>query len=167
MWRAEHDASATRTRVAKRGRRVGNVTAFAPVLSSNMATMDEVRKTLKERFKLDAFRSHQAAIIERLVVANASALAILPTGMGKSLTYQLPALLLPGLTLVISPLLALMKDQVDSLVCKGIAAGRIDSSQSKEEYQAVMDQLYAGDLRLLYVAPERYACLLSCLYACK
>jgi superfamily II DNA helicase RecQ len=129
--------------------------------------MDEVRKTLKERFKLDAFRSHQEAIIERLVVANASALAILPTGMGKSLTYQLPALLLPGLTLVISPLLALMKDQVDSLVRKGIAAGRIDSSQSKEEYQAVMDQLYAGDLRLLYVAPERYARSLTCIYACK
>ena len=85
-----------------------------------------------------------------------SAAAVFPTGGGKSLCYQLPALLLPGITLVVSPLIALMKDQIDALTLKGISARRLDSSLSVEDYRQVMAQLRAGELKLLYVAPERF-----------
>lgn len=79
-----------------------------------------------------------------------------PTGGGKSLCYQLPALLLPGLTLVVSPLIALMKDQIDGLLARGIKAARMDSSLSRDEYMQVVSDVRSGDLRLLYVAPERF-----------
>ncbi len=87
----------------------------------------------------------------------ASALAVFPTGAGKSLCYQLPALLLDGLTVVVSPLIALMKDQIDALTARGIAAARLDSSLSKEEHNDVVNRVRDGSLRLLYVAPERFA----------
>ncbi len=82
-------------------------------------------------------------------------LAIFPTGGGKSLCYQLPALLLDGLTLVVSPLIALMKDQLDFLVSHGVPAGRLDSSLGREETLKVYDGLNSGRLKLLYVSPER------------
>ena len=89
---------------------------------------------LKERFGFDTFRPGQASVIDCLLEGR-SAGAIFPTGSGKSLCYQLPSLLLPGLTLVISPLLALMKDQIDSLRAKGIQAERLDSSLDRRHSQ--------------------------------
>lgn len=110
--------------------------------------------SLKEYFGFDHFRPGQAEVIEHLL-AGRSAAAVFPTGSGKSLCYQLPALLLDGLTLVVSPLIALMKDQVDALSQRGIRAARMDSTLSADEYRSVMQDLRSGDLRILYVAPER------------
>ena len=87
---------------------------------------------------------------------NNAALAVFPTGGGKSLCYQLPALAFDGLTVVVSPLIALMKDQIDFLKSRGIGAGRLDSSLSIEDTRAVNDQMKSGTLKLLYVAPERF-----------
>ena len=109
---------------------------------------------LNNTFKLPAFRAGQEAVITALLQGQ-SALAVFPTGGGKSLCYQLPALLLEGLTLVVSPLIALMKDQVDSLQKLGINAARLDSSLGKDETQAIYTALQNGSLKLLYVSPER------------
>ncbi|MCI5166165.1 MAG: ATP-dependent DNA helicase RecQ [Candidatus Electrothrix sp. GM3_4] len=113
-------------------------------------------ETLQQVFGFEAFLPGQDAAISA-VLAGRSALAIFPTGQGKSLCYQLPALHLPGLTLVVSPLMALMKDQVDFLIGKGIAAARLDSSLDFNEVNAVYDRLQRNELKLLYVAPERFA----------
>ncbi|MDF3129426.1 RecQ family ATP-dependent DNA helicase [Kiritimatiellaeota bacterium B1221] len=115
-----------------------------------------IEETLKEVFGFDAFRPGQAQVVER-ILAGDSALAVFPTGGGKSLCYQLPALMLEGMTLVVSPLIALMKDQIDFLVGKGVKAARMDSSLSAEESRQVWDDLWKGDLKMLYVAPERFA----------
>lgn len=109
---------------------------------------------LHHTFKLPAFRPGQEAVINALLHGN-SALAVFPTGGGKSLCYQLPALMLDGLTLVVSPLIALMKDQVDALQQLGINAARLDSSLGKDETQAIYAALQNGSLKLLYVSPER------------
>ena len=111
---------------------------------------------LTDIFGFEAFKPGQAEIIE-LLMQDKSALAVFPTGGGKSLCYQLPALMFEGMTLVVSPLIALMKDQIDVLVSRGIRAARLDSSLSVEESRAVWDDLYRGNLKLLYVAPERFA----------
>ena len=113
-------------------------------------------QTLHDRFGFNEFRAGQEPVI-RALLAGRSALAVFPTGGGKSLCYQLPALLLDGLTLVISPLIALMKDQVDALTAKGIAAARIDSTLEADALERVYARLAGGDLKLLYVAPERLA----------
>lgn len=110
---------------------------------------------LKEHFGLESFRYPQEQIIES-ILDKQDTLVIMPTGGGKSLCYQLPALLLPGVTLVISPLIALMKDQVDALKAKGVAAAMINSSQSWQEQQAILGTLKEGGLKLLYIAPERF-----------
>lgn len=115
-----------------------------------------VDQTLQDVFGFDTFRIGQREIIEALM-SGESALAVFPTGSGKSLCYQLPALLLPGMTLVVSPLIALMKDQIDFLISKGVAAARLDSSLSAEDARTVWDDLWNGRLKLLYVAPERFA----------
>lgn len=115
---------------------------------------DRARQTLQAVFGFDGFRTGQEAVVSRLLDGR-SVLAIFPTGGGKSLCYQLPALLLDGLTVVISPLIALMKDQLDFLVSRGVAAARLDSSLSREENIAVRDALAAGRLKLLYISPER------------
>lgn len=112
------------------------------------------RDVLERVFGFDRFRPGQEAVIERLL-AGRSTLAVFPTGGGKSLCYQLPALLLDGVTLVVSPLIALMKDQVDALRARGVAAARLDSTLSREEAEQVQDDLRAGRLKLLYIAPER------------
>jgi ATP-dependent DNA helicase RecQ len=111
--------------------------------------------TLKEVFGFDAFRPGQGAVIEHLM-AGKSAAAVFPTGGGKSICYQLPALLLEGVTLVVSPLIALMKDQIDALAARGIAAQRLDSTLTADQYREVMQQVRAQSLKLLYVAPERF-----------
>ena len=107
------------------------------------------------RFGFDAFRPGQEQVVEALL-AGRSALAVFPTGAGKSICYQLPALLLEGMTIVVSPLIALMKDQIDFLQRNGIDAARLDSSLDAAEQREIFDRLRAGSLKLLYVAPERF-----------
>jgi ATP-dependent DNA helicase RecQ len=114
----------------------------------------DLRQALQQHFGHDSFRSGQEDVI-RALLEGRSALALFPTGAGKSLCYQLPALLMDGVTLVVSPLIALMKDQVEALRSRGIEAARLDSSISSDEYSNVMKSLVGGRLKLLYVAPER------------
>ena len=113
-------------------------------------------QTLRTHFGFESFREGQEPVI-RALLEGRSALAIFPTGGGKSLCYQVPALILDGLTLVVSPLIALMKDQVDALNAKGIAAARLDSTLDAEQVRDVYARLDAGTLKLLYIAPERFA----------
>ncbi len=122
---------------------------------STTATANELTQLLHEKFALPNFRPGQLAVIQRLLDGK-SAAAIFPTGGGKSLCYQFPAILLDGLTLVVSPLMALMREQVDTLVGRGISAGRLDSSLSADEARQVMQQVRSGEMKLLYVAPERF-----------
>lgn len=109
---------------------------------------------LEHYFGYREFRPGQRQVIES-ALAGRDSLVLMPTGGGKSMCYQLPATLLPGLTIVVSPLIALMKDQVDSLVHQGIAAAYINSSQSQEEINRIFKLVGAGEIKLLYVAPER------------
>ncbi len=113
------------------------------------------QQLLEERFGLKSFRPGQKAVMSALWRKRA-ALAVFPTGGGKSLCYQLPALAFEGVTVVVSPLIALMKDQIDFLQGKGIAAARLDSSLGAQEGRKVMDDVAAGKIQLLYVAPERF-----------
>jgi ATP-dependent DNA helicase RecQ len=114
----------------------------------------ELTQALQTHFGHTRFRPGQEDVI-RALLQGESALALFPTGAGKSLCYQLPAVLLQGTALVISPLIALMKDQVDALKARGIAAARLDSSLTPQETQQVYADLREGRLKLLYVAPER------------
>lgn len=111
---------------------------------------------LKSVFGYDAFRPGQAEIIAA-VLDGGPVLAIMPTGSGKSMCYQLPALIEEGLTVVVSPLIALMRDQVRQLHAQGVAAATLNSANSPEENDAARRALRAGELRLLYVSPERLA----------
>lgn len=117
--------------------------------------MSNLHIALQQHFGFNQFNAGQESVIEQLLFGN-SACAIFPTGGGKSLCYQLPALLLPGLTLVVSPLIALMKDQIDALQQRGISAARLDSTLSVDEYREIVNQARDGKLKLLYVAPERF-----------
>ncbi|KAL8293238.1 hypothetical protein RQP46_000932 [Phenoliferia psychrophenolica] len=110
---------------------------------------------LLEVWGFEGFRGIQEQVIKRLLVDEESALCLMPTGGGKSLCYQIPAICLPGLTLVVSPLIALMKDQVDALRALNVPAASMDSSLSQEEMASVKRQLKEGTLKILYVAPER------------
>ena len=111
-------------------------------------------QTLKHYFGYETFRPLQEEVIDA-IVSHQDVLMILPTGGGKSLCYQLPTLLMEGVTVVISPLLALMHDQVVALQANGIAAAMLSSMQDHEESRQIEAQLLAGEIRLLYVAPER------------
>ena len=113
-----------------------------------------MHNTLEQVFGYPQFRAGQEAVVSA-VLAGRSAAAIFPTGSGKSLCYQLPALLLPHLTLVVSPLLALMQDQLAFLQRHGIAAASIDSAQSREDASAVMARAKAGELKILMISVER------------
>src|SRR5690554_2003741 len=111
---------------------------------------------LKKYFGFDRFINQQEAIISALLEGK-DCLVIMPTGGGKSMCFQLPSLLFPGITLVISPLIALMKDQVDGLRANGIPASFFNSSQSSEEQREILNQVSSKSLKLLYVAPESLA----------
>jgi ATP-dependent DNA helicase RecQ len=113
-------------------------------------------ETLREVFGHDDFRAGQEQVVRALLDGRPS-LAVFPTGGGKSICYQLPAVMLDGLTLVVSPLIALMKDQVDSLNSRGIAAARLDSTLDTHELGNLYRKLDHGEIKLLYIAPERLA----------
>lgn len=112
-------------------------------------------KTLLEQFGHESFRPGQERVIRDLLNGR-DVLAVLPTGAGKSLVYQLTAQLLPGTTIVVSPLIALMKDQVESIEEHGLEVGVINSTQSKGESKGEMHQVRNGEAKLLYVTPERF-----------
>ncbi|MDF1813797.1 MAG: RecQ family ATP-dependent DNA helicase [Verrucomicrobiales bacterium] len=114
------------------------------------------QELLKQYFLHDSFRPGQQSVIE-ILRAGRSALAIFPTGGGKSLCYQLPALCFDGITLVVSPLIALMRDQVETLLSLGIPAARLDSTLELNKVREIYHRMEAGDLKLLYIAPERLA----------
>ena len=111
---------------------------------------------LRDVFGFDAFRPGQEDVVEAVVEGH-NVLAIMPTGGGKSLCFQIPALLREGVTLVVSPLIALMRDQVRGLQAAGVAAGALTSGHTQEETDSVFQALAAGQLKLLYLAPERLA----------
>ena len=113
---------------------------------------------LKTFFGYDSFRVNQQTIVET-VLNKKDCLVIMPTGGGKSICFQLPALMFKGVTLVISPLIALMKDQVDGHQANGIAASYFNSSQSNEEQDSIVERVISSELKLLYVAPESLAAL--------
>jgi len=115
---------------------------------------EQLIDALKHHFGYQTFRLGQAEIIQNLLQGQDS-LVLMPTGGGKSLCYQLPATLLPGVTIVVSPLIALMKDQVDSLTRHGISAAFINSSLDGAAINGIFQQLNKGEIKLLYVAPER------------
>ncbi|MFR4392790.1 MAG: DEAD/DEAH box helicase [Ruminococcus callidus] len=109
---------------------------------------------LQQYFGHKAFRTGQKQAIDA-ILSGRDVLAVMPTGAGKSVCYQISALLLPGVTIVISPLISLMKDQVEALRQVGIPAAYINSSISQEEFYHSMQMLQQGQCRILYVAPER------------
>ncbi|HIF9118135.1 TPA: ATP-dependent DNA helicase RecQ [Photobacterium damselae] len=117
-------------------------------------TLAQAQTLLEDVFGYQQFRDGQQDIITT-ALNRSDSLVIMPTGGGKSLCYQIPALLLDGLTLVISPLISLMKDQVDQLVANGIQAACIHSALTRDEIETVFSQLESGELKLLYVSPER------------
>ncbi|MBU2950328.1 DNA helicase RecQ [Tamlana agarivorans] len=119
---------------------------------------EQLFSNLKTYFGYDSFRAQQQAIIET-VLSKKDCLVIMPTGGGKSICFQLPALSFEGVTLVISPLIALMKDQVDGLNANGITASYFNSSQSASEQHDIIERVISADLKLLYVAPESLAAL--------
>src|SRR5438105_14441731 len=126
-----------------------------PTLS---AALDAARAILAERFGHPRFRVHQLKVLGPLL-SGRNVLAVLPTGAGKSLCYQVPALLGAGLTLVVSPLISLMQDQVGALRRRGIAAAYVNSQLDAMQRRVVLDAAINGQLRLLYCAPERLASL--------
>ncbi|PSN19345.1 DNA helicase RecQ [filamentous cyanobacterium CCP5] len=122
--------------------------------STTAQAFPSLEKALKHHFGYDEFRHGQRQVIET-ILKNRDALVVMPTGGGKSLCYQLPALLRLGLTVVVSPLIALMQDQVDSLRDNGIAASYLNSTLSWDQVRSQEAALRSGETRLLYVAPER------------
>lgn len=116
--------------------------------------MSELTSSLKEHFGFDAFHHGQEDVVQRIVM-DEDVCVVMPTGAGKSLCYQLPALLKPGYALVLSPLISLMKDQVDALRQKGIPAAYLNSSLTAAQQRRVVDDVAAGRVKLLYIAPER------------
>ena len=121
---------------------------------SQTANMEQARQLLQKYYGYPDFREGQRKIVES-VLSGADTLGIMPTGGGKSICYQVPALLLPGLTLVVSPLISLMKDQVDALTAMGISAAYINSTLTGKEVNERIRAARRGELKLLYVAPER------------
>jgi ATP-dependent DNA helicase RecQ len=124
-------------------------------MTSERPTLDAARKVLQARFGFDDFRPGQERAVSS-VLAGRDTLVVLPTGGGKSVCYQVPALLLPGITVVVSPLISLMKDQVDALDARGIPATFVNSTLSSAEVSERMARVSRGEVKMLYVAPERF-----------
>ena len=116
--------------------------------------MNAARRVLGDVFGFEAFRPGQEAVIEALL-GGRNVLAVMPTGSGKSLCFQVPALVREGLTVVVSPLVALMQDQVTELKLAGVAADSINSASARAENVAAWRRAVSGETRLLYMAPER------------
>ncbi|HVI31573.1 DNA helicase RecQ [Phenylobacterium sp.] len=125
----------------------------AAVAEAEHAPLDRAREILRRTFGHQEFRGLQAEVIGE-ILAGRSAMAVLPTGGGKSLCYQIPSLMRPGLGLVVSPLIALMSDQVAGLIQSGVAAARLDSNIEPSEKAETWRRIEAGELDLLYVSPE-------------
>src|SRR6478735_699733 len=118
-------------------------------------TLTDARAALREHFAYPAFRPGQEAAVQS-VLSGRDTLVVLPTGGGKSLCYQVPALILPKLTVVLSPLISLMKDQVDALEARGLPATFVNSTLSSSQISDRMPRAMRGDVKMLYVAPERF-----------
>ena len=116
--------------------------------------MENPHSILKKFFGYDSFRPGQEQIVQRLL-AGQDVLAVMPTGAGKSICYQVPALLLPGITLVVSPLVSLMKDQVGALVQAGVAAAFLNNSLTDNQKALMLHRAREGWYKIIYVAPER------------
>ena len=127
---------------------------FALLFRLSKYFMDSIDDTLRQVFGLHEFRPDQEEIIEQLI-GGGDAFVLMPTGGGKSLCYQLPALHRPGMAIVVSPLISLMKDQVDALLGNGVKAAMYNSNLTRHEAREVLGKLHDGKLTLLYVAPER------------
>src|SRR5262245_26116299 len=117
-------------------------------------SLASAQRILEEVFGYQSFRLHQAPIIEALL-AGSDVLALMPTGGGKSLCYQIPALVREGMGVVVSPLIALMQDQVDALTESGVRAAFLNSTQDRRGQDAIEARMASGELDLLYIAPER------------
>src|SRR6476660_5888987 len=138
--------------------RVDDAPAITDPHASRMTsaiTIEQARAALQEHFGYPAFRPGQEAAVES-VLSGHDTLVVLPTGGGKSLCYQVPALMLPKLTVVISPLISLMKDQVDALGKRGLPATFVNSTLSSSQISDRMTRAMRGDVKMLYVAPERF-----------
>lgn len=131
-----------------------DVVTGSDAMTSDPTTGSDALRTLRRVFGYDAFRGDQEAIIDH-VVGGGDAVVLMPTGGGKSLCYQIPALVRPGTGVVVSPLIALMQDQVDALRALGVRAGFINSTQDFDERRTMEAAFLAGELDLLYLAPER------------
>jgi len=114
-----------------------------------------LKQELQKHFGFDTFLKGQETVINK-VLDRQSAAAIFPTGAGKSLCYQLPAMLLPGMTLVVSPLLSLMKDQLDFLRANKIPAARLDSTLARSDYNSIVEEARNGTLKILMISVERF-----------
>src|SRR6056297_4136141 len=124
-------------------------------VDDSAAILGDPQAVLSERFGMSEFRAGQLDVIERLL-AGKNVAAVFPTGAGKSLCYQLPSQMFDGTTVVVSPLIALMKDQCDALAAKGIAAARMDSSLTPAEFREASRGVREGTIKILFVSPERF-----------
>jgi len=126
----------------------------APTPNGSAAAPRSARDLLREVFGFAEYRPDQGEIVDHLV-AGGDAFVLMPTGGGKSLCYQLPSMVRPGTGVVVSPLISLMKDQVDALRAAGVSAAAYNSSLEPDEARSVLRALHAGELQLLYVTPRR------------
>ena len=128
------------------------MSALVPKVTRELTRM---RRTLRETFGLDKLRPGQAEVIRSVLEGNHT-LAIMPTGAGKSLCYQLPSLHLPGTTVVVSPLISLMKDQVDKLEDAGLEAAQLNSALTAQEHEENLQQINTDENDFIFVTPERF-----------
>ena len=119
-----------------------------------MTALQAARKTLSDVFGYERFRPGQESVVSA-ILSGRDVMAVMPTGAGKSLCYQIPALVLPGITLVVSPLISLMRDQVSALLQNGVRAAYLNSSLTQRQYMLALDNARRGVYKIIYVAPER------------